>query len=73
MFMTPCERLQAVALVSPSVVEAVVVDACRYEFRHYERLSSIRVSCCCRDGILPFRTLYVLGRPESAATNGNTS
>jgi len=28
MFMTPCERLQAVELVSPSAVEAVIVDIC---------------------------------------------
>jgi len=37
MFMTPCERLKAVELVSLSAVEAVVDDA-----RWYEQLSSIR-------------------------------
>jgi len=42
MFMTLCMRLQAVQLVLPFVVEAVVGDACWHEFSHYERLSSIR-------------------------------
>jgi len=66
-----CERLQAVELVSSSAVEAVVVDACWYDFSHYERLSSIRGVCC--TGVLRFRTSCVLGRPEPAAISGNIS
>jgi len=65
--------ITAMELILPSAVEAVVVDACWYEFSHYERLSLIRVSCCCRAGVLRFRTSYVLGRPEPAAISGNTS
>jgi len=53
MFMIDCERLQAVELVSPCAVEAVVVDACLYKFSHYKRLLSIRgvvLLLCCELG-----------------------
>jgi len=59
MFMIPCERLQAVELVSPSAVEAVVVDDMNSVTTNDCR--QLEVSCFCRAGVLRFRSSYVLG------------
>jgi len=56
--------------VSPSRIEAVVVDACWHEFSHYERLSSIsRVVLLCT----AIYDVGCCGARRAAAVSGNTS